>query len=419
MSQGKRVVITGMGAVTPYGMGAGLYLEKIKKGLSGLSLLPEPWAEELPSRVAGRAADFRPEDVLPAKECERVPRIVPMAVAAAREALCQAGLDSWHEDLEKSRKLGVIIGTGGGGIEFAERQYAEYYGKGNKRVTPYCISSSFVGMLSSEISIALGLRGASHVVSTGCTSSTDAMGYAFHMIRSGAQKALLTGGADACITRGLLAGFARMKVVSMGFNSEPARASRPFDLRRDGFVLGEGAWVFVLEEYGHARERGASVLAEITGYGSTCDAFHRVMSSEGGVESARAMTLALEDAGMTPDAVQYVNLHGTSTRMNDRVETAAVKLAFGKHAYSIASSAVKSMIGHPQGACGAAGLMAAVAALRDGVIHPTINYEEEDPDCDLDYTPNAPAKRDVDTALCNTIAFGSKNSSLVVRRAGV
>ncbi len=412
----RRVVITGIGAVTPYGTGAPVFLENIKRGVSGLKLVSAPWANDLPSKVAGAARDFDPESVLPAKECERVPRVVPMAIAAAREALEQAGLTKELEQIEKSREVGVVIGTGGGGIEFAERQYAEYYGKGNKHLTPYCISSSFVGMLSSEISISLGLRGVSHVISTGCTSSTDAMGYAFHSIRNGIEKVLVTGGAEACITRGLLAGFARMKVVSMAFNDSPERASRPFDLKRDGFVLGEGAWVFVFEEYEHALNRGAKILAEVAGYGSTCDAYHRVMASEDGVESARAMALALADAGILPGHVQYVNLHGTSTRMNDKMETVALKLAFDRCTHNLAMSATKSMIGHPQGACGAAGVMATLPALSERVIHPTINYEEEDPDCDLNYTPNHAVLRDVDYALCNTIAFGSKNSSLVLKK---
>lgn len=417
ISKASRVVITGIGAVSPLGTGAPIFLEKIKEGRSGLRLITAPWAEALPARVVGEAAHFHPEDVLSPKEIDRVPRVVPMAIAATREAMGQAGLESGILDLEESRQIGVVIGTGGGGIEFAERQYAEYYGKGNQHVTPYCVSSSFVGMLSSEISISLGLRGMSHVISTGCTSSTDAMGYAFQMIRSGQQKTLITGGAEACITRGILAGFARMKVVSTAFNDFPERASRPFDLNRDGFVLGEGAWVFVFENFEHALSRGAKILAEVVGYGSTCDAYHRVMASPDGVESARAMQLALEDAGITPQHIQYVNLHGTSTRMNDRMETLAIKQTFQRYAYALATSSTKSMIGHPQGACGAAGVMAALPALQEQVIHPTVNYDQEDPDCDLNYTPNAAGRCDVDYALCNTIAFGSKNSALVLKRA--
>jgi len=416
MNTKKRVVITGLGIVSPFGVGQKPFFEGIHQGTAAFTKLDEPWAGALASQVAARVPGFDPLSVLSPKECGRVPRIVPLTLAAAREALAQAGLSAYPQDLEKSRSVGVLLGSGGGGIEFAEKQYEEYFGNGNAHVTPYCVSSSFVGMLSSEISIALGLRGMSHVLSTGCTSSTDAMGYAFQMIRSGFQKILLTGGADACITRGLMAGFSRMKVTSTHYNENPSRASRPFDRERDGFVLGEGAWIFVFEDYDHARERGAEILAEVCGYGSTCDAYHRVMASADGVESARAMTLALEDAGIRPDAVQYINLHGTSTQMNDRVETLAVKLAFQKHAWQVSSSATKSMIGHPQGACGAAGASAALLSLRESVIHPTINYEFPDELCDLNYTPNTAVRRDVDYAVCNTIAFGSKNSSLVLKR---
>lgn len=415
----KRVVITGVGAVSPYGVGAPLFFEKIKNGISALKLSSAHWSKNLPSRVVAEIQNFQPSNYLSPKDCERVPRVVPLAIAATQEALQDAGLQDDPKDIEKSRQLGVVIGTGGGGIDFAERQYEEYYGKGNAHVTPYCISSSFVGMLSSEISIALSLRGISHVISTGCTSSTDAMGYAFQMIRSGSQKLLITGGAEACITRGLLAGFARMKVVSTKFNDSPEKASRPFDAKRDGFVLGEGAWIFVFEEYEHACERGAKILAEVVGYGSTCDAYHRVMTSQDGVESARAMTLALQDANISNDSIQYINLHGTSTKMNDRVETLAVKLAFDSHAKKLSTSSTKSMIGHPQGACGAAGLMATLPALQKSQIHPTINYEYPDKDCDLDYTPNQSQKRDVDFALCNTIAFGSKNSCLILKKSSV
>lgn len=412
----RRVVITGMGIVSPYGSGSAKFFSGISRGISALNKLEADWAADLASRVVAAIPQFDPSQVLSPKECERVPRVVPLAIQAARECLQQARLEADLQDLEKSRKIGVIIGTGGGGIDFAENQFAEYYGRGNRHLTPYCISSSLVGMLSSEISIALGIHGPSHVLSTGCTSSTDAMGYSFQMIRSGIHRILLTGGAEACITRGLLAGFSRMKVTSSRYNDDPEKASRPFDAKRDGFVLGEGAWMFIFEDYENARERGVPILAEVVGYGSTCDANHRIMASQDGVEPARAMQVALKDAGIAPDAVQYINLHGTSTLMNDRVETLAVKLAFGSHAQRVTTSATKSMIGHPQGACGAAGVAASLLALNEQVIHPTINYCYPDPECDLDYTPNEACKRDVDYALCNTIAFGSKNSSLILKR---
>jgi 3-oxoacyl-[acyl-carrier-protein] synthase II len=340
-----------------------------------------------------------------------------MAIAAAREAMQGAGLNTETLSLDEQRAIAVILGTGAGGIEFAERQYAAFYGRGERHVTPYCVSSSFVGMLSSEVSIALGLRGPSHVLSTGCTSSTDAMGYALQAVRSGAHPVVLTGGAEACITPGILAGFARMRVVATRYNSEPEKAGRPFDKERDGFVLGEGAWMFVVEDAEHARRRGARVLAELAGYGSTCEAYHRVVMNSDGVESARAMGLAVESAGAQLADVDCVNLHGTGTQMNDVIETRALKLLLGKRALNLPASATKSMIGHPQGACGAAGAMAGLFSLLHQYIPPTINYATPDPECDLDYTPNAGRAAAVRAVLCNTIAFGSKNAALLLRSA--
>ena len=416
MREPQRVVITGIGAVSPLGIGAEHYFNGLRKGRSGIRrtlLIRDP---QIPSQVAAEVPEFQPSNYLKRADLDRVPRIVPMAVAAATEALLDAGIDVEHLDLPARQCVGVVLGTGGGGIEFGERQYEAFYGSSDRHVTPYCVSSSFVGMLSSEVSIALGLRGISHVVSTGCTSSSDAIGYATQMIRWGEQKMLLTGGAEACITRGLMAGFCRMRVMSTKYNETPERASRPFDRERDGFVLGEGAWIFVLESHVSARARGVPIYAEIVGYGSTCDAYHRVAASADGVESARAMRLALEQAGLTPDQIQYINLHGTGTKMNDPIETTAVKSVFNGRAMRVAMSATKSMIGHPQGACGAAGTMACLLSLTTHFIHPTINYETPDPECDLNYTPNHGVVREVDYALSNTIAFGSKNSALVLKR---
>ena len=422
MQNPRRVVITGLGVVSPFGIGREAYFAGLRQGRSGvrhITLVDDP---EIESQVAAEVPDFHPRDFLPSVETARVPRVVPMTVAAAREALSHAGIDPESLDIESRRELGLLIGTGGGGIEFGERQYEAFFAHNNRRVTPYAVSSSFVGMLSSEVSIALGLRGISHVVSTGCTSSTDAIGYAYRMIRWGEQDVLLTGGAEACITRGLMAGFCRMRVMSTRYNDTPEQASRPFDRDRDGFVLGEGAWIFVMESLERARARGASIYGEVIGYGSTCDAYHRVAVAQDGIESARAMQKALAGAGLETDYVQYINLHGTGTPMNDPTETLAVKLVFNGsadgvgYAHRLATSATKSMIGHPQGACGAAGLAATVFALNEQFIPPTINYAQPDPACDLNHTPNRGVVREVEYAVCNTIAFGSKNSALVVRR---
>jgi len=312
----------------------------------------------------------------------------------------------------------VIVGSGAGAVDFAERQYESYYRHGIRRVNPFAISSSVVGMVSSELSIRFGFTGASHVLSNGCTSSTDAIGYALHAVRRGELPIVLTGGAEACITLGMMEGFCRMRAAALGWNDRPARASRPFSRDRSGFVLGEGAYLMVLEDERHARRRGARVYAEVAGYGATCDAHHRVHMSQDGAESTRAMELALRSAGASPRDVDYISLHGTSTRQNDRVETLAVRSLLGARAGEVPASATKSMIGHPQGASGAAGIVATVLAMRDGFLPPTINLDAPDPECDLDYVPNEARPARPRLALCNCIGFGSKNSAIVLRAIG-
>jgi 3-oxoacyl-[acyl-carrier-protein] synthase II len=262
-----------------------------------------------------------------------------------------------------------------------------------------------------------GLRGFSHIVSTGCTSSTDAIGYAFRQIQAGVVNTIVAGGVDSPIAPLILRGFQLMRIMSTHWNHEPQRASRPFSRDRDGFVIAEGSWFFIIEEREHALERGVRIYGEIAGYGSTCEAYHRVRLEECGEEPARAIGLALAEAGIPASEVQYINYHGTSTELNDRIETRAVKLAFDGNAYKLAGSSLKSMIGHPQGACGAAGVAATLLAMRDGVVPPTINVEEPDPECDLDYVPSAGRRLQIEHAVANCIAFGSKNSALVLSRA--
>lgn len=324
-----------------------------------------------------------------------------------------AGVAFAPDDIAAQQTMGVSLGTGGGGLAFVEEQYRTWFTEGKGSV--YSITSGTHGNLSSELSIALKLRGPSHVMSTGCTSSTDALGYAAMQIRAGIVPMMLAGGADSPIAVGIMTAFEKMRVVSTKHWEDPAQSSRPFSVDRDGFVLGEGAWMFVLEEQEHALARGAKILAEFAGHASTCDAYHRVQIAPEIIEPVRAIELALAQAGATKDEVGYINLHGTSTELNDRMETAAVKKCFGERAGRIPMSSTKSMIGHPQGACGAAGLAATVLCLRRGFIHPTINLDRPDPLCDLDYVPNQARKAAVDVALCNCIAFGSKNSAIVVR----
>jgi 3-oxoacyl-[acyl-carrier-protein] synthase II len=283
-------------------------------------------------------------------------------------------------------------------------------------VTPYAIPISIVGMMSSEISISLRLHGISHVLSCGCTSSTDAIGYAASMIRAGEADVLLSGGADACVTPGMMFGFSRMRVMSTAFNAEPSRASRPFDRGRDGFVLGEGAWMVTIEREDRARARGAHIYASVDGYGATCDAYHRVQMAPDGREIVRAMALAIERSGRAAEEIGYVNYHGTSTVLNDAVESRTVRQLFGAHADRLAGSSVKSMIGHPQGASGAAGIVTSALAIDREFLPPTINQADPDPECDLDYVPNTGRRATVGAALCNCLGFGSKNSAIVLGR---
>jgi 3-oxoacyl-[acyl-carrier-protein] synthase II len=412
----RRVVITGMGCVTPIGTGREAFWNALRKGESGVRRIESFDVTDSPVKIAAEVRDFDWEAELNPKDRKHVPRTVPLALAAAREAINDAGIHTSDLSLDERREIGVQLGTGGGGLAFTERQFEYWYVGPVSKASVYTIPSSTHGGLSSELSMAFGLRGLSHIISTGCTSSTDAIAYATEHIALGRQEVMITGGVDAPLAPGILAGFNLMTVLTNQWNDEPHRASRPFARDRSGIVLGEGAWIYVLEEYERARLRGARIYAEVTGYGSTCDAYHRVRLEESGDEPARAMTLAMQDAGRRVEEIDYVNLHGTSTVLNDRIETHAIKQAFGERARRIPMSATKSQLGHPQGASGAAGLGAALCAMHTNVIPPTINLDEPDPDCDLDYVPNHAREGQVRIALCNCIGFGSKNSALVIEK---
>ena len=412
----RRVVITGMGCVTPLGIGREAYWQALVAGKSGIRRIETFDPSSFPVQIAGEVPSFDWQAQLNPKDRKHVPRTVPLALAAAREALEDARLFPQDLSLDERRAFGVELGTGGGGLAFTEQQYEYWYVGPTSKASVYTIPSSTHGGLSSELSMAFGLRGLSHIVSTGCTSSTDAIAYAAQHIALGRQDLMLAGGVDAPIAPGILAGFNLMTVLTDEWNDEPQRASRPFSRNRSGMVLGEGSWIYVLEELKNARKRGAQIYAEIIGYGATCDAYHRVRLAEDGDEPARAMRIALHDAGVEAKDIDYVNLHGTSTVLNDRIETSALKLAFDGQAARIPMSATKSQIGHPQGASGAAGLGATLCAMHTHKIPPTINLDDPDPDCDLDYVPNEAREANVKTALCNCIGFGSKNSALVVQK---
>ncbi|MCY7375973.1 MAG: beta-ketoacyl-[acyl-carrier-protein] synthase family protein [Pyrinomonadaceae bacterium] len=416
-TQPRRVVITGFGCVTPIGIGREAFWQSLKSGVSGVSRIESFDVSDSKVKIAAEIKNFDWEAELNPKDRKHVSRTVPLALAAAREAVKDSNIQPENLTFSEKQNFGVILGTGGGGLEFTERQYKLWFTQENtKTASIYTIPASTHGGLSSELSMFFGLHGLSHVVSTGCTSSTDAIFYAAQHIALGKQDLMLTGGVDAPIARGILEGFNLMTVLTSDWNDEPERASRPFSRDRSGIVLGEGAWIFVLETLENAQQRNAKIYAEIAGYGSTCDAYHRVRLEENGVEPARAMALAMADAGVSPEQIDYVNLHGTATQLNDRIETQSIKNAFGAHAFDLKMSATKSNIGHPQGASGAAGIGATLLALNEKIIAPTINLDVADANCDLDYTPNVARKNAaVKTALCNCIGFGSKNSALVLK----
>lgn len=414
-----RVVISGIGVVSPYGVGRERFWDHVSRGVSGTKSITQFDVSTYPCQVAAWVPPVSIDDAVALEgddgldnraDPKRYSRAALFGVMAGREAWSNAGLRA------NEPCAGVLIGSGGGGIDVGERQYEDFFTQGGKHVTPYAIAVGICGMVSSEISISLGLRGISHVLSCGCTSSTDAIGYAASLIRSGEYDVLLSGGTDGCVLPGMIFGFSRMRAVSTHYNDRPGEASRPFDKGRDGFVLGEGAYMVVLEREDRALARGARPYAVIEGYGSTCDAYHRVQMDPDGEEIVRCIETAIEKSGRSREAIGYVNYHGTSTQLNDAIESRCVRRVFGDRADRVPGSSTKSMIGHPQGASGAAGVVATALGMTRGVLPPTINLAEADPACDMDFIPNDPRTADIEAALCNCLGFGSKNSALVLGR---
>ena len=415
------VVISGIGVVSPFGVGRERFWDHVTHGCSGVRRITQFDVSDYPCQVAAAVPPVSVTDA-PALDGDgehdgradpkRYSRAALFGVIAAREA--------WHDAALRAGEpgAGVLIGSGGGGIDVGEQQYQDFFTAGGRHVTPYAIAVGICGMVSSEISISLGLRGRSHVLSCGCTSSTDAIGYAASLIRAGEHEVLLSGGTDGCVLPGMMFGFSRMRAVSTHYNDRPAAASRPFDRGRDGFVLGEGAWMLVLEREDRARARGARCYARIEGYGTTCDAYHRVQMDPEGEEIVRCIGMALAQARRRPEEIGYINYHGTSTQLNDAIESRCVRRAFGSHADRVPGSSTKSMIGHPQGASGAAGVATTALAIARGVLPPTINLDDPDPVCDLDFIPNTARPAQLDAALCNCLGFGSKNSALVLGSVG-
>jgi 3-oxoacyl-[acyl-carrier-protein] synthase II len=408
-----KIAITGIGVVSTFGVGREVFWHNVSQGRSGTRTITEFDASTYPCRVAAAVPPFTVDDHGNGNgnghgDPRRYSRAARFGVVAAREAWADAGLSIGEPS------AGVIIGSGGGGIDVGERQYQDFFTTGGRHVTPYAIAVGICGMVSSEISIALQLHGISHVLSTGCTSSTDAIGYALMLLRNGDVDVLLSGGTDGCVLPGMIFGFSRMRAVSTRYNDAPAAASRPFDRGRDGFVLGEGAWMLVLEREDRARARGAHVYATVAGYASTCDAYHRVQMDPDGEQIVRCMAQAIARSGYALEDIGYINYHGTSTQLNDAIESRCTRRLFGQLAERVPGSSTKSMIGHPQGASGAAGVVTAALSLARQFLPPTINLTDPDPHCDLDFIPQVGRPGQPRAALCNCLGFGSKNSALVL-----
>ncbi|CEG26096.1 beta-ketoacyl-ACP synthase II [Bacillus sp. B-jedd] len=407
----RRVVVTGIGAVTPLGNDAETTWQNIVAGKSGVGPMTRINADEYPAKVAAQINDFNPEEFMEKKEARKMDRFTQYAVAASLMAVKDSGLAIVDEN---AHRVGVWIGSGIGGMETFEQQFEVFQKRGYRRVSPFFVPMMIPDMAAGQVSIMLGAKGFNSCTVTACATGTNSIGDAFKVIQRGDADAMVTGGTEAPITRMAVAGFCANTALST--NPDPATASRPFDKNRDGFVMGEGAGIVVLEELEHAKARGAKIYAEIVGYGATGDAYHITAPAPGGEGGVRAMRMALEDGGLNPEEVDYINAHGTSTDYNDRFETLAVKEVFGSHAYKLAVSSTKSMTGHLLGAAGGVEAIFTVLAMRDSILPPTINYETPDPECDLDYVPNEARKGEIKAAISNSLGFGGHNATLAFKK---
>lgn len=407
----RRVVITGLGVIAPNGVGKRAFWDALKEGRSGIRRITRFNPEIFPTQFAGEA-DFDPNKFISAKQMRRMDRTSHLAVSAAKMGIEDAGLKIEKEDPER---IGVMIGTAMAGHGMILEQHKVFMEKGPMKIGTFTAIASFPDAAASQISIELGINGPSFSIATACSSASDAIGYAFNAIRNKELDIIIMGGSDAPVFPPILGAFCVLRALSTR-NNAPEKASRPFDNSRDGFVLGEGAGILILEELDHALKRGAHIYGEIAGFGMTCDAYHMTKPEPSGRHAIRALRQALSDANIKPKDIEYVNAHGTSTLLNDKNETFVLKQIFGDHAYKLAVSSIKSMIGHLIGAAGSVELIGGLMALEEGIIPPTINYEIPDPDCDLDYVPNKARKADVKVLLKNSFGFGGKNSALVVKK---
>ncbi|KYD22931.1 3-oxoacyl-[acyl-carrier-protein] synthase, KASII [Geobacillus stearothermophilus] len=407
----RRVVVTGIGAVTPLGNDAETTWKNIIAGQSGIDIVTRVNPDDFPAKVAAEVKDFDPSLFIDRREARKMDRFTQFAVAAALMAVKDANLNIHESNAER---VGVWIGSGIGGMETFEQQFEIFQQRGYRRVSPFFVPMMIPDMAAGQVSIILGAKGINSCTVTACATGANSIGDAFKVIQRGDADVMITGGTEAPITKMSFAGFCANTALST--NPDPKTASRPFDKNRDGFVMGEGAGIVVLEELEHALRRGAKIYAEIVGYGATADAYHITAPAPGGEGGVRAMRQALQDAGLKPEDIDYINAHGTSTEYNDKYETEAIKEVFGDHAYKLAVSSTKSMTGHLLGATGAVEAIFSVLAIRDGIIPPTINYETPDPECDLDYVPNEARKQDVRVVLSNSFGFGGHNATLIFKK---
>ncbi len=407
----RRVVVTGIGAVTPIGNDAETSWENAKKGVNGVAKMTRLNPDDFPVKIAAELKDFDVEKYLEIKEARKMDRFTHYAIASAEMAVQDSGLVI---DDSNANRVGVWIGSGIGGMETFETQYEIFLNRGHRRVSPFFVPMMIPDMGSGQVSIRFGAKGINSTTVTACATATNSIGDAFKVIERGDADAMITGGAEAPITKMSLAGFTANKALSL--NPDPETACRPFDKDRDGFIIGEGAGIVILEEYEHAKARGAKIYAEIVGYGATGDAYHITAPAPNGEGAARAMKMAIDDAGLTPDKVDYINAHGTSTPYNDEYETQAIKTVFGDHAKKLAISSTKSMTGHTLGASGGIEAIFALLTIRDNIIAPTIHLKNQDEVCDLDYVPNEAREANVNVVISNSFGFGGHNATLVFKR---
>ena len=407
----RRVVITGMGAVTPVGLTAAESWSAVKAGTCGIAPITLYDASNMKAKLAGEAKGFDPANYMEKREARKIDRFAQFALAAAQEAVAQSGLDFTQED---PYRCALIVSAGIGGLYTLQHETVKGEQKGYDKISPFFIPMSIGNMAAAQIAIKYGLKGMATCPTTACAGGTNAVGDAMRQIRDGYAEVVLCGGAEAVVTELAMGGFTSMHALSL--SEDPKRASIPFDAERSGFVMGEGAGILVLEELEHAQKRGAVILGEVVGYGATCDAYHITAPAPGGAEGAKAMALALADAGVAPEKVGYINAHGTSTPMNDACETQAIKTVFGDHAYQMAVSSTKSMTGHMLGAAGAVEAIFTAQALGEGFLPATIGYQVPDPECDLDIVPNVGREAGVRYALSNSLGFGGHNASILLKK---